>query len=336
MEERHSCEEWSERLAARHYEDLSIQEHLTLQEHLASCLACSAAYQTYQSMEAKIRAVPTATMPSSILPILHARKQEVSCILPTVEAPRIDPPRLSEHDEQVVHQGRRLALLVSADIVASSSLPSLHDTEEDVQCIAHTLQEYTFEVKWSVGKKATNHHIRLMLNQLAKECRETDEVIVYFSGHGYRPQIESGMNESYLCTYDFNEQGVALSDGTSYISAALIKTFLSEQVRARRVLFILDCCYSGGFEMSTHQDGMVRERLVEYFENSALHSGSHAGYLCKVASATSREFVSSERREEGIADMLRHALHSRDTVTNLEVPGMSNLQEVYRYLEQHT
>lgn len=358
MEEQHSCEEWSERLAARHFEDLSVQEHLALQEHLVSCLVCSAEYQTYQSLETKIRAVPTAAMPSSILPILQRKKQEMRSPLTAIEASRANP--LTKHEEKITRQGRQLALLVGADIIAPSSLPPLHDTEEDVRRIAHTLQEYAFQVRYAVGLTATNYNIRIMFTQLANACRETDEVIIYLAGYCYKPQTafenESASNgersiqtshnvvpqnidwyERYLCTYDFNEPGVALSDGTSYISASLIRKILAEQVTARRVLLILDSFEEvSKLETSTHQDGMIRERLVEYFENSALHNGNHQGHLSKVASATSREFVSNEQKGEEIADVLRHALHSRAVATNLEESGVSNLQEVYRYLKQHT
>lgn len=52
------CADWSQRLAARHRNDLPYTERLALNDHLASCQACAEVYKAYNTIGSRIRSLP--------------------------------------------------------------------------------------------------------------------------------------------------------------------------------------------------------------------------------------------------------------------------------------
>jgi len=58
------CDEWAEKLAATHPDDLSLAEQYALNMHIASCVACAAVQAEYQAMRAFIHDVPAPDSPS--------------------------------------------------------------------------------------------------------------------------------------------------------------------------------------------------------------------------------------------------------------------------------
>jgi len=52
------CADWSQRLAARHRNDLSFTERVALNEHLVFCQACTEVYAAYNTIESRIRSLP--------------------------------------------------------------------------------------------------------------------------------------------------------------------------------------------------------------------------------------------------------------------------------------
>ncbi len=62
------CPEWADKLAAMHPDDLTSSDHAELDEHIASCEACAAAYDDYRAMSALIRDLPAPEPPSKPLP----------------------------------------------------------------------------------------------------------------------------------------------------------------------------------------------------------------------------------------------------------------------------
>jgi uncharacterized caspase-like protein len=85
--------------------------------------------------------------------------------------------------------------------------------------------------------EATKEKILSVLGQMADQATDNDMVMLYFCGHGYSDQ-----HEFYLCLAD-----TRLKDpGKTAISGSNLQTVLQHS-KARGVLLILDCCYSGGF-----------------------------------------------------------------------------------------
>jgi hypothetical protein len=77
------CTQWAEKLAARHPEDISPTDRIALNDHIASCEACSAVYAAYGAMEINVRALPTTSLPG--LPYDRLRRQE-KFIIPSLSS----------------------------------------------------------------------------------------------------------------------------------------------------------------------------------------------------------------------------------------------------------
>lgn len=75
------CTEWAEKLAARHPEDISPSDRITLNNHIASCEACAAVHAAYREMEINICGLPTTSLPG--LPYERLRRKDRS-IMPSL------------------------------------------------------------------------------------------------------------------------------------------------------------------------------------------------------------------------------------------------------------
>ncbi len=327
MNDQYPCEEWAEKLAARHQEDLTPQEHLALQEHLARCPACAAQYEVYQSLEARIRELPSPEPPPSFLPILQKLREKAKSLPVLSSAGQLEEPERSSPRE-----GKRLALVIGVNAVASAHLSPLYSAERDALDLAVVLRQNAgFELITPplIGKEATSSNILESLANLAYECRETDEVIIYFAGHGYSPGTSSRNHDLLLWPYDWDEsKGI-----TSALSVDQISRWITSKLHARHVLLILDACHAGGIpEMKSSSPSLwTQERLAGYFARS-----EHDNALTLLASATGQEFLSSPGGNESLPMLLRRALlrrgkRMRDNHASGEV---TDLQQVYRYLEE--
>src|SRR5438874_6459016 len=66
------CENWVEKLFARHPSDLSSTERVAINNHLSTCPACTATYAAYLKMEARIHSLsPVEPFPSLIPQLLQ-------------------------------------------------------------------------------------------------------------------------------------------------------------------------------------------------------------------------------------------------------------------------
>lgn len=131
--------------------------------------------------------------------------------------------------------------------------------------------------------EATAATIRQELESIAKHSDYESTVIIYFSGHG--AQVVSGPHAGvYLlpvdAQYDSDETLAATSISGDEFSKALRK------IRARRVLVIFDCCYSGGIGQPKSLNGAeVKEGLPEH-------------YYQQLAKGNGRVIISSSRGNE--------------------------------------
>ncbi len=89
--------------------------------------------------------------------------------------------------------------------------------------------------------KATKAAIeRLLGDQLRQQVGANDRLLVFFAGHGKTDQLRSGEEEGYLIPVD--------GDPNQLFSTAISMTALrqiSDRLRAKHILYIVDACYSG-------------------------------------------------------------------------------------------
>ena len=104
-----------------------------------------------------------------------------------------------------------------------------------------------------VDRDATTAAVRQVLSRIERAVEPEDTVVLYFSGHGSHDH-RLAMHDTQLCE---------LSSTT--ISMEEIARFF-KQVRARAVLCILDCCFSGGAPAKVLQDSAVPRDVLNPFE----------------------------------------------------------------------
>lgn len=80
MEHIMPCEDWAERLACLHLEDLSEADQLAFHQHLQQCPNCARVYQEYNMLDDRIRtrnlALPALGPLPDILPLLQENERK--------------------------------------------------------------------------------------------------------------------------------------------------------------------------------------------------------------------------------------------------------------------
>lgn len=91
------CAEWRDKLAARHLNDLTPEEHAALQAHLKTCANCRAAYEDYQHLEQHIRSFfSSRRAANAFLSTFHAREHRTTFLerdTDDIYIVSLDPPR---------------------------------------------------------------------------------------------------------------------------------------------------------------------------------------------------------------------------------------------------
>ncbi len=114
----------------------------------------------------------------------------------------------------------------------------LNNAVNDAKTIENLLKNnYKFDYfKTLYNEKATRVNIITELELLVKNVKETDNVLIYYSGHG---EFKQELNKGYWVPID------ALTASTSYyISNSDIQTFLGG-IKSKHTLLISDACFSG-------------------------------------------------------------------------------------------
>jgi replicative superfamily II helicase len=124
-------------------------------------------------------------------------------------------------------------LFIGIDNCASSQVNELRYAKRDAVAL-HALFTDTFGGKTTLltDEEATRSQIKVRLQQLS-DCAADDVVVLSFSGHGTRTH--------HLVVYDTEKRDL---DNTG-ISLEWLMDCVS-RIPARRLICILDCCFSGG------------------------------------------------------------------------------------------
>lgn len=119
----------------------------------------------------------------------------------------------------------------------------LHNAVKDVMDIGNLLNEHYLidKFKFLLNDKATRRAIINTLHGLAKKLTENDKLLIYFSGHGNREELDPILSFSFWVPVD-----ARLDDVSSVINSDTIIGYL-KKIKARHVFLISDSCYSGSF-----------------------------------------------------------------------------------------
>jgi uncharacterized protein YlxW (UPF0749 family) len=160
------------------------------------------------------------------------RRVRLAPSVPRAAAPaRPEPPKVSF--------GRFHALVIGND--GYRRLPRLSTAEADARAIGEVLRaRYGFVVRTLID--ADRYAILSALNELRAQLAETDNLLVYYAGHGELDEVNA---RGHWLPVDAEPDSSA-----NWISNVAISDVLNA-MSARRVLVIADSCYSGTLTRSS-------------------------------------------------------------------------------------
>jgi uncharacterized membrane protein len=151
----------------------------------------------------------------------------------------------------------RHALLIATDHYDAPDLSQLRSPSHDVERLDSVLADPrigAFQVRRVVNRPA--HEVKAVIEDFLADRSPDDVLLLYFSCHGVKDDV------GRLHFAATNTQVNRLA------SSAIEADFVAEQVRlsiSRKIILLLDCCYSGAFArgMLSRSDGNVeiQERL---------------------------------------------------------------------------
>ncbi|MDT0395190.1 MULTISPECIES: caspase family protein [Streptomyces] len=144
---------------------------------------------------------------------------------------------------------RRYALLVATGTYDNQPLRQLRSPAHDAQALADVLEDSRigdFEVGMVVD--APHHEVALAIEHFFQDRRRDDVLLLHISCHG----LKNHNGELHFAATDTDARWLA----STSVSARFVRQRISE-CRARSVVLLLDCCYSGAFLTGSKGDGTV-------------------------------------------------------------------------------
>jgi hypothetical protein len=142
-----------------------------------------------------------------------------------------------------------------------SSLPRLPGVQRDAEHLRSVLEKNAdggvHRMYWLCDGKATRQGILDKLDEIVRQSGATDQVVIYFAGHGWRTRDTAAQCWNYyLIPYD----ATLTSAARQGIAIAELQTVLGT-LPAQELVLILDCCFSGGMAHSHWTDDVLEELL---------------------------------------------------------------------------
>ena len=118
-------------------------------------------------------------------------------------------------------------------------------------------------VKTLLNNEATLQNIRTAIGWVHERADRNDLLLLYFASHGSPRELDPN-GVSYILANDTDTTDVATLYGTSLQMIDLVEN-ISRDIRAARVVLVLDTCYSGDATISHHRGlKIVRDPTTSY------------------------------------------------------------------------
>jgi uncharacterized caspase-like protein len=158
-------------------------------------------------------------------------------------------PQLAPKEEKLGPIRNKWALVVGIDQFEAKAAPTLRYAVKDSADFSAFLRSSgggrfdTSRLIHLTNDRATLQGIREGLGLLRANVDKDDLVVVYFASHGSPRDLDPN-GVSYIITHDSNLDDSAKLYATSLQMIDLVQ-LLNREIKARRVVLILDTCYSG-------------------------------------------------------------------------------------------
>lgn len=165
---------------------------------------------------------------------------------------RIEP--IASPSEVITPGGTAWALLVGIGTypaIEGGSISSLRAPTKDVDALYRFLTDprkggfKPENVRKLKDQDATKDTIGIELTDISNKAAENDLVLIYFSGHGFRPAGgDAGGAPAYLIPYLTHPRALIDPAGTCIDYSGLAQKIRA--MRAKKVITVLDACHTGG------------------------------------------------------------------------------------------
>ncbi|MFF9017270.1 caspase domain-containing protein [Streptomyces sp. NPDC014870] len=145
--------------------------------------------------------------------------------------------------------GGRFALLIAASTFSNEGLQQLRSPARDVEGLAAVLTDPKigdFDVATSVDQQ--QHQVTRAIESFFRGKGREDLLLLHISSHG----LKADHGELYFATQDTDRDLLA----STAISAAFLHSQMS-RCRAKSIVVLLDCCYSGAFLQGAKGDSSI-------------------------------------------------------------------------------
>jgi len=152
---------------------------------------------------------------------------------------------------------RSRALLIAVDTYDDEAIPNLRTPRHDVAALAEVLNDpmiADFEINKLINPSVTR--LGREIEEFFRSGRREDLMLLHFAGHGYLDE----QNRLRFAARDTEVQYLAT---TALLSKNILE--IAESGRSRRIMFIVDCCYSGRFFGALSARGSDSVHLGEQF-----------------------------------------------------------------------
>lgn len=206
---------------------------------------------------------------------------------------------------------RRVALLIGISEYQDDEIRNLTVSHRDAQVLAAVLSEKCQfdDVILLVNQQATLANIReAICTTLVQNTRPGDEVFIFWSGHGGRCADDNGDEpdgyDEYMVPYDARVGSLNTLRRTMLIDDTFGRWV--QDLDGRKVVMILDTCYSGG--QATQEKGLglpdpAPAGVFDFFDGELARTKDvgqkEAALMCSAKASQ----IAFERREEDLSVM---------------------------------
>lgn len=211
----------------------------------------------------------------------------------------------------------RHAILIASSQFEDRNLKALRCPDNDVDGLFDVLNRKGGFEKRNILKLKNEPSYKVLAhaNKIFKSSSKDDLIILYYSGHGKLNSV----GKLHLTTVNTD---LSILEATS-IPGEVLKTYADISL-SRKVVFILDCCYSGAIGEAFSSKGSADDQL---------HLLSKGRGIYIISSSTGIQ-VSQENRSDTYSVFTKHLIEGvLDGSADLNGDGSVSIDELYSYIQ---
>ncbi len=215
-------------------------------------------------------------------------------------------------------EGRRHAILIAAGQFPNDpSLQTLRCPKNDVEGLAETLTspDYGLFSDPMISINDPHHKILPAINRVFKHAHRTDQILIYYSGHG-KPDAAGHL---YLAASDTESDALE----TTSIAVGTLRRLI-DNYACKQIALILDCCFSGAADKDFLK-GAVDDALQQTFHDRGIY----------ILTASSPSENAREKEGDQYSLFTKHILQGiKQGEADRDGDGLISMSDVYEYVRQ--